>query len=115
MFQALQVRAGEGLVWIILICFKLIQYDSIHVRKAGTCLHSPFSWSLISPILSCSFLATFCDMGRNGCTGMRIVKKQQHFDQGISVLGCLFVCVCVWGQPLFPRDLRISQFFSFKA
>ena len=50
MFQALQVRAGEGLVWIILICFKLIQYDSIHVRKAGTCLHSRFSWSLISPI-----------------------------------------------------------------
>ena len=22
---------------------------------------------------------------------------------------------CVWGQPLFPRDLRIAQFFSFKA
>ena len=27
----------------------------------------------------------------------------------------VFVCVWVWGQPLFPRDLRIVQFFSFKA
>ena len=26
------------------------------------------------------------------------------------------MCVCgVWGQPLFPRDLRIAQFFSFEA
>ena len=28
---------------------------------------------------------------------------------------CMCLCVWVWGQPLFPRDLRIVQFFSFKA
>ena len=29
---------------------------------------------------------------------------------------CVCACVCGWGgQPLFQRDLRIAQFFSFKA
>ena len=28
---------------------------------------------------------------------------------------CVCVCVCVWGQPLFPRDSRLAQFFSLKA
>ena len=105
-----QVKVSSGSFWYVLNWFNMIQYMS--EKREHVCTRD-FLGPWLVQFLSCSFLETFCDMGRNGCTGMRIVYKQQHFDQGISVLGCLFVCVCVSGvNPCFQG---IYEFLSFSV
>ena len=54
----------------------------------------------------------------SGFTGLCFARKMHstsEFAKIVLSIVCVCVCVCVWGQPLFPRDLRIAQFFSFMA
>ena len=50
----------------------------------------------------------------SGFTGLCFARKMHSTSEFAKIV--LSMCVCVsGGQPLFPRDLRIAQFFSFKA
>ena len=89
----------------------MIQYIS---EKAGTCFRSRASWSLTSPILSCSFLATLFDMGSTGCTGMPVATlRPRHFCTRMFV--CVCVVVCSWYASQICLKFKVHCQFTICA